>query len=409
MHILYAKMKLRVLIVNKFYYPRGGDCVCTLNLERLLNEHGHATAVYAMAYPQNIECRDSNYFASTIDFSSGISGKIKAVARTLGYGDIRSSFTRILRDFHPDIVHLQNIHSYLSPIIAEIAREHGCKVVWTLHDYKLLCPSYSCLRDGEPCELCFDDKRQVVRTRCMKGSLAASIIGYLEAKRWNGKRLQRATDIFICPSAFMKEKMRQGGFSSDKLEVLCNFVDPTKFDTFSSAPSVARKDYYCYIGRLSQEKGVATLLEAASHLPYTLYIAGTGPLEEVLHSRYGNQPNICFLGHKSAEEVSQLLTEARFSILPSEWYENNPLGVIESLCAGTPVVGADMGGIPELLSDFSGIIFRHKDINSLSKALEAAWSRTWDYAEIRDKSLARFAPSAHYAQLLDIYNRMLSH
>ena len=108
-------MKPRVLIVNKFYYPRGGDCMCTINLERLLKEQGHEVAIYAMNYPENINCVDSHYFASQIDFSGGIRNKIKAVQRTLGYGDVKSSFTRILKDFCPDVVHLQNIHSYLRP------------------------------------------------------------------------------------------------------------------------------------------------------------------------------------------------------------------------------------------------------------------------------------------------------
>ena len=400
-------MKPRVLIVNKFYYPRGGDCVCTINLERLLRANGHETAIYAMNYAENDDCPDSRYFASTIDFAGGISDKLNAAKRTLGYGDIRASVRHILDEFRPDIVHLQNIHSYLSPIVAEIAQKHGCKVAWTLHDYKLICPSYSCLRNGVPCELCFKDKSQVLKTRCMKGSLAASAIGWLEALQWNRRRLQKSTDLFICPSSFMKEKMEQGGFKPDKLKVLCNFVDPVKFAQFDSAESLPRKEYYCYVGRLSQEKGVATLLDAASKLPYTLKIAGDGPLGDELRQRYGNLDNIQFLGHQSADEVSRLIAEARFSIIPSEWYENNPLSVIESLCGGTPVVGADMGGIPELITPDSGIIFRHGDTQAITSAINEAWSHQWNYPQIKAESLLRFSPEAHYNKLIDIYNRLL--
>ena len=158
-------MNKKVLLVNKFYYPRGGDCVCTLNLERLLKEKGYDVTIYAMDYPENIACESSKYFASQIDFSGGIKNKLQAVKRTLGMGDIKQSFKKMLDDFCPDIVHLQNIHSYLSPVLAKMAKDGGCKVVWTLHDYKLLCPSYSCLRDGEPCELCFNDKSQVLKKR----------------------------------------------------------------------------------------------------------------------------------------------------------------------------------------------------------------------------------------------------
>lgn len=398
-------MKPRVLIVNKFYYPRGGDCVCTINLERLLREQGHEVAIYAMNYPENVDCADSKYFASQIDFSGGIKNKIKAVQRTLGYGDIKSSFTRILKDFRPDIVHLQNIHSYLSPVIAEIAKKHGCKVVWTLHDYKLICPTYTCLRNGEVCELCFKDKTHVVKTKCMKGSLAASAIGYLEATKWNKTRLQQSTDKFICPSSFMKVKMTQGGFNEGKLSVLCNFVDPVKLEKFAAAPLVNREDYYCYVGRLSHEKGVSTLLKAASQLPYKLKIAGDGPIGNELREKYANNPNIEFLGHCNAEEVSRLISSARFSVIPSEWYENNPLSVIESLCGGTPVIGADMGGIPELISANSGIIFRSGDENSLQNAIDKAWKTEWDNSEIKANSLSRFSPMSHYCELLKIYNQ----
>lgn len=398
-------MKPRVLIVNKFYYPRGGDCVCTINLERLLREQGHEVAIYAMNYPENVDCADSKYFASQIDFSGGIKNKIKAVQRTLGYGDIKSSFTRILKDFRPDIVHLQNIHSYLSPVIAEIAKKHGCKVVWTLHDYKLICPAYTCLRNEEVCELCFKDKKHVVKTKCMKGSLAASAIGYLEAIKWNKKRLQQSTDKFICPSSFMKVKMAQGGFYEGKLSVLCNFVDPVKLEKFAAAPLVMKEGYYCYVGRLSHEKGVSTLLKAASQLPYKLKIAGDGPIGNELREKYANNPNIEFLGHCNAEEVSRLISSARFSVIPSEWYENNPLSVIESLCGGTPVIGADMGGIPELISANSGIIFRSGDEDSLYNAIAKAWETEWDNSEIKANSLSRFSPMSHYCELLKIYNQ----
>ena len=202
-------MSKRVLIVNKFYYARGGDCVCTLNLEKLLKAQGWEVAVYAMKYPENLSSEWSSYFAEEISFSGGVGEKVRAAKRLLGYGDIKASFKKILEDFKPSIVHLQNIHSYLSPIIAKMAKDCGCRVVWTLHDYKLLCPSYSCLRDGKPCELCFTDKSNVVKYRCMKNSMVASVLGYMEAVKWNKDWLERYVDAFVCHSAFMAQKMAQ--------------------------------------------------------------------------------------------------------------------------------------------------------------------------------------------------------
>ena len=398
-------MKHRVLIVNKFYYNRGGDCIASINLENLLKANGYEVAFFAMNYPENFESEYSQYFASQIDFSGGIAAKIAAAKRIFGLGDIARDFEKILRDFRPDVVHLNNIHSYLSPIVAKIATRHRCRVVWTMHDYKLLCPSYSCLRDNASCELCFHKKSPVLKLRCMKNSLAASALAYLEALRWNRKVLERYTDAFICPSQFMALKMTSGGFNPDKLKVLCNFVDPVKLEKFRAAGEHTRLDYYCYVGRLSQEKGVATLLEAASQLPYELRVAGDGPLSEELRSRFAHCNNIRFLGRLDASEVSRLLGEARFSVIPSECYENNPLGVIESLCAGTPVVGARNGGIPELINQKSGIIFTPKDVNDLKNAIIQAFCHPWNHSAIKADALRLFSPEQHLSQLKSIYEQ----
>lgn len=401
-------MKQRVLIVNKFYYPRGGDCVSSLNLERLLTDKGHDVAVYSMRYPDNIPSDWSDYFASTVDFGGGAMAKLKATGRALGFGDIHASFARIIADFKPNVVHLQNIHSYLSPQLAVMARKFGAKVLWTLHDYKLICPSYSCLRDGKPCEECFTNPNAVLRYRCMKGSLAASVVAWAEARRWNRRKLEKVVDTFICPSEFMKSKMAQAGFDSRKLLVNCNFIGFDKMATFASLVPLdakGRGDFYCYVGRLSKEKGVESLLEAASGLKYKLVVVGDGPLIDELRSKY-ECSHIEFLGRRKGEEVVDLLRHARFSIMPSICYDNNPLGVIESLCAGTPVVGACIGGIPELIDQGkTGLVFKSGNIESMRAAIRDAFNADWDYTAIRDNSIERFSPERHYKTLLEAYNK----
>lgn len=397
--------KQRVLIVNKFYYPRGGDCVVTLNLERLLNNNGHATAIYAMKYPENIGSQWQDYFASEVDFGGPLKEKLRAARRTLGMGDIKQSFNRILADFKPDVVHLNNIHSYLSPIIAEHAHRYGARVVWTLHDYKLICPSYSCLNQGLPCEKCFSSRHHVLTDRCMKGSLAASVIAWLEALKWNRRRLEKAVDCFICPSAFIKSKMVQAGFSPSKLVTLCNFVDPVKLSELASLPADERvPGNYCYIGRLSPEKGVTELLEVAASLPdYHLYVAGDGPLYPMLREKHYRTVNIHFLGRIDAKAVSDLLAHSASSVIPSRCYENNPLGVIESLCAGTPVIGAAIGGIPELISNDNGATYSWDNADEMRKAIVNVMSRRWDNRAIAQKSIELFSPENHYRHLMEIY------
>ena len=395
-------MARRVLLVNKFYYPRGGDCVVVLNTEAMLRDSGIEAEVFAMQYPENLPATYQDRFASEVNFGGGVGNLLRAVQRTMGWGDVRDRFEAVLDDFKPDVVHLHNIHSYLSPVVAQLAHRRGIRVVWTLHDYKLLCPRYDCLLDGKPCEQCFAGaKRNVLTHRCMKGSLPASAVAWLEALKWNRSTLERNTDLYVCPSRFMADKMRQGGFNPDKIKVLSNFIDPVKLKRFQAIDKQSREDYYCYVGRLSQEKGVADLLEAASRLPYKLKVAGGGPLEQALRERYGSCPNIEFLGMVDADAVARLLASARFSVVSSQCYENNPLSVIEALCAGTPVAGARIGGIPELIDDRSGIVFQPFDRDALAAAISSAMDRQWDHADIARRALQRFSPAAHLQVLKD--------
>ena len=399
-------MAKRVLLVNKFYYPRGGDCVVVLNTEALLRENGVDVQVFAMEYPDNLSTYYQDKFASEVSFAGGLGNKWRAMKRTLGMGDVRSRFEAVLDDFKPDVVHLHNIHSYLSPVVGELAHKRGIRVVWTLHDYKLLCPRYDCLLDGKPCEKCFTGaKRNVLTNRCMKGSLPASAVAWFEAAKWNRQRLEKITDMFVCPSEFMADKMQIGGFTSAKFKVLNNFLDPVKLAHYKTADKgVTREDFYCYVGRLSKEKGVSDLLEVASRLPYRLKVAGGGPLEDELKEKYPDCPNIEFLGMLDAEGVARLLTHARLSVVPSQWYENNPLSVIESLCAGTPVAGAQMGGIPELIDSETGVTFQPFDQDALAAAITTSMTREWNHAEIARQAVDRFGPNRHLKTLLnDIY------
>ena len=179
---------MKILLANKFYYRRGGDCIYTLNLELLLREYGHEVAIFSMDYPDNLETPWRKYFPSEVKFKPGL-GMLEAFLRPLGTNEVKRKFCALLDEFKPDVVHLNNIHTQLSPIIAELAHERGIKVVWTLHDLKLLCPRYDCLRNGKiACEECFMDKRKVLEYKCMKNSIVASFLAYKEAVSWNRER-----------------------------------------------------------------------------------------------------------------------------------------------------------------------------------------------------------------------------
>lgn len=397
-------MGKRILLVSKFYYTRGGAEVVAINMANDLKKRGYEVGVFTMDYPQNLS-PENFYTASQVDFSGGLGDKIKFAMRTMGYQGIESSFKKALQEFNPDIVHLHNVHSYLSPAVVKLAKKFGCRVVWTLHDYKLACPAYSCLNRGSICEKCFTSKINVVKERCFKESLPASVLAYFEAKKWNVKKLQRYVDYFVCPSAFIKRQMLKAGLQEDKLKVVCNFVDPIKLDQLKSVEIPdTREDFYVYVGRLSEEKGVATLLKAAKDLPYKLKLVGGGHLYDGFIAEYGKCENIEFLGHQLAEKVAEILLSAKCLVLPSECYENNPLSVIEALCAGIPIVGADIGGIPELIDPAWGEKFESGNVEDMQRAITRVMqSDKYNYKQIAQQSQERFSFDTHYKQLKELY------
>lgn len=385
---------MKILLCNKFYYRRGGDCIYLLNLEQLLKTHGHEVAVFAMQYPENLPSPWSKYWPSQMT-------SIKALIRPFGVKEVKDKFSSLLDDFQPDVVHLNNIHTQLSPIIAEIAHERGIRVVWTLHDTKLVCPAYTCQREGKWCDECFADKKAVLKHRCLPGNIVGAFIGWREILKWNSKKLEACTDLFLPPSKFMKDTMVRGGYSPEKFKVLCNFIDVNKV---KGKESSQKEDYYVFLGRIDNYKGIQTLCRAANQLSYKLKVIGGGPLLGLLEDTYKESEHIEFLGQRTWEELSPILAHAKFMVLPSECSENNPLTVIESQSLGTPVLGARIGGIPELIEEcVTGMTFESRNVEDLKDKIQAMWNASWDYKDIAQQARGRYSSEAYYEQLMEYY------
>ena len=394
---------MKILLSNKYYYPRGGDCIYTMGLERLLKEKGHDVAVFSMQHPANLNSKYSKYFPGEVDFNKiGIRNFFSVFVRPFGSPSVRRNFKRLVDDFKPDILHVNNIHSQLSPIIVKIAFKRKIPVVWTLHDYKLVCPAYLFISNSKICEACLTNKWSVIRKRCIKQSWLASIMAFFEFRFWNYEKLSKLTNMFISPSSFLKGKMIMGGFESAKIQVISNFINEEKF--FPSEQ--IKENYYCYVGRLSFEKGIETLLKAATEMPqYTLKLIGTGPIEKELKSKY-KSVNIEFLGYKNWSDLKRLIEGSRFLVMPSTWYENNPLSVIESLCLGTPVIGANIGGIPELIDNgVNGLLFESGNVIDLQNKISYLWENSANYnsSSIANVARIKFNSESYYEKLLKIY------
>ena len=427
---------MKILLANKFYYRRGGDCIYTMNVEKMLKEKGHEVAVFAMQYPENEESEWSRYWPSNMT-------KLKAFTRPFGDGEVRRKFGLLLDDFKPDVVHLNNIHTQLSPVIAKMAHERGIRVVWTLHDTKLVCPCYTCMRNGKVCTECFTDKKAVIRHRCMPGGLPGAIIGYREMMKWNREVLEEYTDLFLPPSQFMMDTCVEGGYSPEKFRVLCNFIDVEKvsFEARQQGqhettlcpqadgererefPRINREfkeinisqmkgNYYVYLGRVNEVKGVRTLCKAASQLNKKLFVIGGGELLPELQEAYKDCKQIAFKGQMQWEEFMPILRGARFMVLPAEWSENNPLTVIESQSLGTPVLGARIGGIPELIESPSpkregvvpnGMTFTSGDVEDLKEKIQTMFEHDFDYDAIAKNAVERYSSEAYYNKLIEYY------
>jgi glycosyltransferase involved in cell wall biosynthesis len=391
---------MKILLTNKFYYHRGGAEVYVINLESLLRKHGHEVAVFSMQHPQNLPSAHEKYFPKEVDFTCiKISDFFSYLLRPLGAKEVKDKFSRLLDEFCPNVVHLNNIHSQLSPVIARTAYKKGIKIVWTLHDYKMLCPRYDCMRNNKPCNLCYTDKKSVFRYSCLKNNRLASILAYWEAEIWNREKLEQYTKTFICPSEFLRNEMIRGGFNPQKLIKLNNFIDIAKIN---QPLCINKENYYCYVGRLSPEKGVKTLLKVASKLPYTLRVIGSGILENDLKQKYQIQ-NIVFEGHKSWSEIEAIVRKAKFTVMPSEWLENNPIAILESLALGTPVLGARIGGIPELINNNNGILFTSCNSADLKAKIDQMFSIEFDYQKIAEDAQQLYSAEKYYSDLIKIY------
>lgn len=356
---------MKVLLVNKFLYPKGGAETYVFGLGKMLTKHGHEVQYFGLKNQKNIVGNKANAFVTDMDFSQGVKKNLKAPFRIIYNSEARRKIKKVLDDFKPDVVHLNNIQYHLTPsIILEIhkwRKENGkiCRIVYTTHDYQLICPSHGLFDINiKPCEKCLTGHYyHCFNTKCLKNSRAKSLLGTLDGYFWKYNKAYSYVDNYICCSYFIKSKLdKQDRFKNHTIG-LHNFKDITPLQ------DVQKKDYILQFGHLSKDKGTDTLIEAAKRMPdYKFIFIGYGASSEKMKGI----PNIEYLGFKTGEELYKIISEAAVSVCPSEWYENCPFSVIESISLGTPVVGSRIGGIPELIDEGkTGELFKAGNVDEL--------------------------------------------
>lgn len=389
---------MKILMINKFLHPNGGSETYIFRLGDYLKSQGHEVQYFGMEHAGRCVGNRVNAYTSDMDFHGGSKlSKLTYPIKTIYSSEARKKLRLVLEDFRPDVCHLNNFNYQLTPsILLEIAKwkreGHPCRVVYTAHDLQLVCPNHMCSNPntGENCEKCLGGHfLNCTKGKCIHGSLAKSAVGTLEAVLWNGCGVYKNIDVIICCSEFLKAKMDTNPLFAGKTVAMHNFVDRISYE------KAEKKDYVLYFGRFSREKGIDTLIQVCKALPEIPFIfAGTGPLEEEI----AGVPNIQNVGFQRGQALETLIREARFSVYPSEWYENCPFSVMESQMYGTPVLGANIGGIPELIEPGkTGELFESGNAAQLKEKIQALWENreltdrySENCADVRFDDVARY-------------------
>lgn len=405
-------MPLKILQVNKFHFQKGGSESVYFGISELLADHGHQVIHFAMKDPRNVPSEYQDFFVENVDYDRpGLAAKLSAASKIIYSFDARSKMKALLSRVRPDVAHFHIFQHQISPSVFGPLRNQKVPIILTLHDLKPLCPNYKMLNGGRICENCKGRRfYHCLLGRCSKGSLAKSLVSTVEMYFHYAMKYYQSVDLYLAPSHFFREKMIEFGFSADKVLTLPNFLTADKLSQPYEGGS-----YLLYCGRLSEEKGIETLLKAATLTrSVPLVIVGGGPLEASLREKvvkFGLD-NVELTGFKQGAELRRLVNGALATVVPSEWYENCPMSVLEALAAGKPVIGSRIGGIPELIDNgVNGFTFEAGNAEELAERIELLWKQPEQVHVLgrngRRKILSNYTSAQYYEKLISIYKRLL--
>lgn len=361
---------MKVLLINKFFFNKGGADRVFFDTKRILEERGHDTMDFAMNHPRNEFSLYQKYFVDEVDFTTVV-GALRAYGNIYSH-DAASRLDLLLREERPDIAHCHNAYFQISPSIFRVLKKHKIPVVYTVHDYHLICPNYKLFTQNKVCQRCKGHNYlNAIRYKCQDNNFIKScgIAGVMFFNRFF-RFYERGVNYFITPSQFMKDMLVSWNFvGADRIFVVPNSVDLNKFSLNSD---IASRKYFLYSGRLSQEKGIPIVIEAFKKIKKSqLKILGEGPLYTELKKKTSRMKNIELLGYESdSKKIAEIIGSARAVIVPSLWYENYPLSVLEAFACGTPVIGSAIGGIPEqVLDNKTGYTFPVGNVDALREKI----------------------------------------
>ena len=359
---------MKILMVNKFLYPRGGSESYMLSLGECFTRMGHQVEYFGMYDEKNTVGNSAGKYTKNMDFHSTGWSRFLYPFRILYSVDSKRKIGEVLDRFQPDIVHMNNINFQLTPSIIYAIKKRNIPLVQTVHDLQMICPNHLLynFQKNEPCEKCTRGSQfSCMKNRCIHGSLVKSILGFLEAKLYGFLKTYKKVDLYICPSHFLEEKLCSSkSFYRGKTYTIHNFINKQQF--LKTSDKV--EPYILFVGRLFREKGVQFLKETAKLLPqYTFLVAGNGPDEEIL----ADIPNLKRLGFLTGEKLTEVMGNAKLLLLPSVCYENCPLSILEAHSMGVPVVTMNYGGMAELVEDgVTGTLAEEATPEGIAKAIQ---------------------------------------
>jgi len=404
--------QLRLLSINNYHYRRGGAEVLFLEHNRLFAEHGWDVVPFAMRHPDNLPSPWSDHFVDEIEFGRayGMLDKARRAAKIIYSREAQHKVRQLLDAARPRIAHAHNVYHHISPAIFPVLNAAGVPVVMTVHDLKLACPSYTMLAGDEVCERCRGGRiHNVVVNRCIKGSVALSSVVMLETAVHRALGLyRRCVDRFVVPSRFYIDKLVEWGWPRERFVHVPNFVDIERL-----RPTGEPGSGFLYFGRLAPEKGLPTLIRAAAAAKVAVDIAGSGALQtELQRLADALGARVRFTGHLDETALRQAISASRAVVLPSAWYENAPMSILEAYALGRPAIGSRIGGIPELIRvGETGAVFEPGDVEGLAALLTR-------FAEMPSAGIARmgaagrawvemdFDRSAYLGRVLEVYRQL---
>lgn len=413
---------MKILMIDKFYFIKGGPERYMFDLTRMLEERGHDVIPFSMKHPDNFPTPFEKYFVENIEFNMD-SPVDKIVSGLRIFGRVVYSFhakrklARLIESAKPDIAHLHMIDHHLSPSVLDVLRKGGIPVIQTVHQYKLVCPNYRLYnpRRGQICERCLDGNFcHPIFERCHKNSpLSGALLALEMSVHKMLKTHQKGIQIFHVPSRFMGRMLVKGGFKADRIAHLALLCSE---EIEKVRPNWQSDDTIIYLGRLSEEKGIVTLLNAMHAVEnIRLLIVGEGPLRPALESLVSRHKlaQVSFVGPKYGEDLRRLVSRSKFVVVPSEWYENSPLVIYESFFLGKPVIGADIGGIPEFVEhEKTGLLFTPGNVEELAERI----NRLLHHPELireygiqaRKKAERELNADTHFKGMMKLYDRLLN-